>query len=85
MNPVIYIKSKNLKNDKVILYSHGNSSDLSKVWKFSMNLAAIYEIDVVSYDYTGYGLSPNKSSEKEICNDAEHVLSFVVHHLKYDV
>ena len=35
-------------------------------------------MDVLAYDYTGYGLSPNKPSEENSYRDIETVISFAV-------
>ena len=40
-------------------------------------------MNVVVYDYTGYGLSPHKPSEKNLYKDIECVLSFIVNFLNY--
>ena len=40
-------------------------------------------MSVVAYDYTGYGLSPNKPSEENVYKDIEGVLSFMVSFLNY--
>ena len=40
-------------------------------------------MDVVAYDYTGYGISPNRSSEKNTYRDIEGVLGFIVNVLKH--
>jgi len=40
-------------------------------------------MNVVVYDYTGYGISPNKPSEKNTYYDIEAIISFIVYHLKY--
>lgn len=40
-------------------------------------------MNVVVYDYTGYGLSPHKPSEKNLFKDIECVLSFIVNFLNY--
>lgn len=59
MCPLIYFSNKNTIKDEqiLIIYSHGNASDLSHVINFSQNVAAEYEVNVLAYDYTGYGLS----------------------------
>jgi len=38
-------------------------------------------MNVISYDYSGYGLSEGKPSESEICNDIEEVADFMQKHL----
>ncbi len=40
----------------MILYSHGNSSDLGDVYFFGDRMVREYDVDFIAYDYTGYGL-----------------------------
>jgi len=40
-------------------------------------------MDVVAYDYTGYGISPYKPSEKNLYSDIECVLSFIVNFMDF--
>lgn len=47
---------ENLSYEKTLLYSHGNAEDLGSVLPYIMFLADNLNVNVVSYDYTGYGL-----------------------------
>ena len=40
-----------------ILYSHPNAEDLGSSMNSLMNMAAVLQCDIVSYDYSGYGPS----------------------------
>ena len=53
--PVMLLTHKQPKDGFVIIYSHGNSSDLSDAIVFLEGLALHYNIDVLGYDYSGYG------------------------------
>ena len=53
-----------------IIYSHGNSSDLSDCLPFLLELMNVRNVDIVVYDYTGYGASrKTEVSEESICKD----------------
>lgn len=39
------------------MYSHGNSSDLADAFLFFTKFTKCVKVDVVIYDYTGYGAS----------------------------
>ena len=41
----------------LIIYSHGNASDLSDVYFYGAKLVEEYNVDFIGYDYTGYGIS----------------------------
>lgn len=53
------------RSDKVILFSHGNASDLQDVFSFGFHLSELYAADVILYDYTGYGYSKGKFKPTE--------------------
>lgn len=84
MNPCVVIKNKNLKKSKNItfIYSHGNSSDIGGCLAFSIMLSYYFNVNVVIYDYIGYGLSTGQPSEQKIYDDLENVLAFTNQHLK---
>ena len=50
------------KYSGTVIYSHGNSSDLSQSLGFISKFAACFtKFDYVVYDYTGYGKSNIKT------------------------
>jgi len=62
----VYAVSLNLKNrslyEGTLIYSHGNSSDLSQSLSFISKFSACFpRFDYIAYDYTGYGKSNKKS------------------------
>lgn len=65
-----YFRDKCCSNILVI-YSHGNASDLGDAYLFAEKLALLYQLDVITYDYTGYGLGKDKYkiSENQIYSD----------------
>jgi hypothetical protein len=40
----------------LVIYSHGNASDLADVFFFGERIAYLYDVDFLGYDYSGYGL-----------------------------
>ncbi|XP_054266169.1 alpha/beta hydrolase domain-containing protein 17C-like [Macrosteles quadrilineatus] len=54
-----------------ILYSHGNASDLGTVAMVCVWLARKLNCNFLAYDYTGYGRSTGRPSEKKIYADIE--------------
>ena len=84
--PVIFLKNTHCTDDHVIIYSHGNASDVSDVYQYIEKLALLYNVNFLAYDYRGYGLSrcfkPNEASTYE---DLETVLSFSFNYLKFEL
>jgi fermentation-respiration switch protein FrsA (DUF1100 family) len=48
---------------KIILYSHGNATDIGFMHNFLFKLSNTLSTNIVSYDYEGYGLTKGKPSE----------------------
>ncbi len=58
----MFYKSPTLSN-KTLLYSHGNATDIGMVHEFLLKLSKRVGINIISYDYPGYGLTKGKPSE----------------------
>ena len=54
-----------------LLFSHGNAVDLGQMSSFYVGLSARLGVNVFSYDYSGYGASDGKPTEKNIYADIE--------------
>lgn len=57
-------------NEIAIVYSHGNGEDLGHAWSYHEALHAM-GVDVLAYDYRGYGRSEGRPSEKGTYRDIE--------------
>ena len=53
--PAFFIKRKNA--NFTFLYSHGNAEDLGMIYHRMKELARSMRVNVMAYDYSGYGLS----------------------------
>jgi len=82
VTPLIIVKNKRRWSDYVMIYSHGNSCDLGTIYRSAMILSNVLKMDVITYDYTGYGIAPHDPSEKNTYADIETVLSFAIGKLK---
>ena len=58
-----------------ILHSHGNAVDLGQMSSFYLGLGNRINCNIFSYDYSGYGVSEGKPSEKNLYADIEVSLS----------
>lgn len=61
-----------------ILYSHGNAEDLNSSFSWMRRLSRELNVNVVGYDYTGYGLSTGIPSEHNCYSDIESVYEHLI-------
>ncbi|XP_050070716.1 alpha/beta hydrolase domain-containing protein 17B [Anopheles maculipalpis] len=54
-----------------LLFSHGNAVDLGQMSSFYLGLGLRINCNIFSYDYSGYGMSGGKPSEKNLYADIE--------------
>lgn len=54
-----------------ILFSHGNAVDLGQMSSFYIGLGSRINCNIFSYDYSGYGVSSGKPSEKNLYADID--------------
>lgn len=66
----MYVKACS-KPKYTILFSHGNAADLGLMSSFYLTLGNRLNCNVFGYDYSGYGLSSGKPSEKSLYNNIE--------------
>lgn len=58
--PFVHVKTGN-RDAPVMLFSHGNSEDLRNALVHARLFSRVFDVDVVAYDYDGYGLLRNSS------------------------
>ncbi|WOL19389.1 protein ABHD17B [Canna indica] len=56
-----------------LLYSHGNAADIGQMLDLFFELRAHLRVNIMSYDYSGYGASTGKPSEFNTYYDIEAV------------
>ncbi|KAL7992915.1 hypothetical protein Chor_017171 [Crotalus horridus] len=54
-----------------VLFSHGNAVDLGQMCSFYISLGTRISCNIFSYDYSGYGASTGKPSEKNLYADVD--------------
>ena len=54
-----------------LLFSHGNAVDLGQMSSFFIGLGTRLKVNICSYDYSGYGVSEGKPSEKNLYYDID--------------
>lgn len=76
----------NAKSKTTIIYSHGISKNLDKIFPFLIDLCSILKCCVICYDYSEFD---NKNTiEHNLANDLETVINFTMDYFKiklYDV
>ena len=66
-----------------MLFSHGNADDIGTCTAYCMWMAETFGVNVVTYDYRGYGHScPGDGTEKDLCEFIEAALSDIDRHRK---
>ncbi|WOG88900.1 hypothetical protein DCAR_0208135 [Daucus carota subsp. sativus] len=66
---VVYVR--NLSAKLTVLYSHGNAADIGQMFKFLTELCDQLCVNVMGYDYAGYGQSTGEPSEHNTYADIE--------------
>jgi hypothetical protein len=61
--PSIHLKNPNARF--TILYSHANSEDIGRNYKFLKALSLAFVCNIFAYEYSGYGLCRYNSSPSE--------------------
>lgn len=67
----LHIKSPKKDPKFTFLFSHGNAADLGMLLPFYCRLVHHLNINLFSYDYSGYGKSSGTASEKNLYSDIE--------------
>ena len=66
----MYVKS--CDNPKyTILFTHGNAVDLGQMSSFFVGLGSRIDCNIFSFDYSGYGISTGRPSEKNVYADTQ--------------
>ncbi|GFS39871.1 alpha/beta-Hydrolases superfamily protein [Actinidia rufa] len=54
-----------------LLYSHGNAADVGQMYELFVELSIHLRVNLMGYDYSGYGQSTGKPSEQNTYADIE--------------
>ncbi|RDX57722.1 Protein ABHD17C, partial [Mucuna pruriens] len=72
-NNVVAMYIKNPTASLTLLYSHGNAADLGQMYELFSELSLHLRVNLMGYDYSGYGQSSGKPSEQNTYADIEAV------------
>jgi len=63
-------ESINIHPTKCIIYTHGNSGNITGKMRYLRNISNQLQAYVIAYDYVGYGLSEQKRPTEQRCYDS---------------
>ncbi|KAK2662652.1 hypothetical protein Ddye_001226 [Dipteronia dyeriana] len=72
-NKIVAFFLKNPYARLTLLYSHGNAADLGQLYDLFVQLKLNLRVNIMGYDYSGYGASTGKPSEYNTYADIEAV------------
>ncbi|KAI3914598.1 hypothetical protein MKW92_037865 [Papaver armeniacum] len=70
-NEIVAVYFRHPKATATLLYSHGNAADLGQMFELFVELSLRLRINLLGYDYSGYGQSTGKPSESNTYADIE--------------
>lgn len=72
-NKIVAFYLRNPYARLTVLYSHGNAADLGQLYDLFVQLKVNLRVNLMGYDYSGYGASSGKPSESNTYADIEAV------------
>lgn len=72
---LLYFPHKGAKY--TVLFSHGNAEDLGHGYDYFKQFGALIGVNLLTYDYSGYGCSEGVCSETNAYSDISSVLSYI--------
>jgi len=78
------LSQTNTSEGITILYSHANAEDLGGIYPWCKFLSKMLRVNLLAYDYTGYGMAfdQGKPSEEDCYADVQAAYKFVKNNLK---
>ncbi|EQC40019.1 hypothetical protein SDRG_02678 [Saprolegnia diclina VS20] len=71
-----YIKNERAKY--TLLFAHGNAEDLGMIYEWFREVSRRLQVNVMAFDYTGYGISVGEPSEDACIADIEAAFAYLV-------
>ncbi|XP_061343043.1 uncharacterized protein LOC133289183 [Gastrolobium bilobum] len=72
-NKIVAFYLRNPYARLTLLYSHGNAADLGQLYDLFVQLKVNLRVNLMGYDYSGYGASTGKPSESSTYADIEAI------------
>jgi len=90
---IIWLRTKNNANvpafyidrhsTTTILFSHGNAEDLGMIYEWFCELTREVQVNLLAYDYEGYGKASGTPSEQACYEDVDAAWTFLTEVLKH--
>lgn len=64
-----------------LILSHGNATDIGAMFAIQVVLAHALDVNVISYDYSGYGESGGVPDETATYDDLQSVIDYAIQHV----
>jgi pimeloyl-ACP methyl ester carboxylesterase len=74
--PAFFIERPNAQ--VTILFSHGNAEDLGMIYDWFNDLARVLRVNIMAYDYTGYGKSNGAPCEENCYADIDAAFQYLL-------
>jgi abhydrolase domain-containing protein 17 len=78
---VLYSVQRRTPTTKTIIYSHGNATDLGAMFPLQVVISHSLDVNVLVYDYSGYGESGGVPDEAATYKDIDAVYDYVWEHV----
>ncbi|KAK9683188.1 hypothetical protein RND81_10G121900 [Saponaria officinalis] len=72
-NNIVAVYVRHPKASATLLYSHGNAADLGQMFELFVELSNRLRVNIMGYDYSGYGQSTGKPTESNTYADINAV------------
>ncbi|KAK8583919.1 hypothetical protein V6N12_068173 [Hibiscus sabdariffa] len=72
-NEIVAVYVRHPMATSTLLYSHGNAADVGQMYELFIELSIHLRVNLMGYDYSGYGKSTGKPSEHNTYADIEAV------------
>ncbi|KAM0979403.1 hypothetical protein ACFX13_015545 [Malus domestica] len=70
-NEIVAVYIRHPMATSTLLYSHGNATDIGQMYELFIELSIHLRVNLMAYDYSGYGQSSGKASEHNTYADIE--------------
>ncbi|KAL0920969.1 hypothetical protein M5K25_007990 [Dendrobium thyrsiflorum] len=75
---IVAVYIRNPMAASTLLYSHGNAADLGQMYELFIELSIHLRVNLMGYDYSGYGQSSGKPTEQNTYSDIEAVYKCLI-------
>lgn len=73
------------RSDYLVIFSHGNSTDIGRMFDFFLEFSKFLKISIFAYEYTGYGALSDvaSASDTRVLEDIHAAYVYAITQLNY--